>query len=102
MEVQGLFRRVINLAARARVPTDAEAARMHDLWMIAAGPLSNIFFRLDRSLPVAVRPLAVFTSRRGGWSPYTASFCYIAGITNLLPFMTRTATTPMARASCRS
>jgi Zn-dependent protease len=78
----------INLGGAVRVvPTDAKQPRVHDLWMIAAGPLSNIFFG----------SVALYLLLCGNWPyyeqtwrlvAYTASFCYIAGITNLLPFMT--------------
>jgi Zn-dependent protease len=69
------------------VPTDAKQPRVHDLWMIAAGPLSNIFFG----------SLALFFVLRVDWPfyeqtwrlvAYTASFSFIAAFTNMLPFMT--------------
>jgi Zn-dependent protease len=78
----------INLGGAVRVvPTDAKQPRVHDLWMIAAGPLSNIFFG---SVALYLLLYANWPYYEQTWRlvAYTASFCYIAGITNLLPFMT--------------
>ena len=78
----------INLGGAVRVvPTDAKQPRMHDLWMIAAGPLSNIFFG---SIALYLLLCVHWPYYEQTWRlvAYTASFCYIAGITNLLPFMT--------------
>jgi len=69
------------------VPTDAKQPRMHDLWMIAAGPLSNLLFG---SIALYLLLCVHWPYYEQTWRlvAYTASFCYIAGITNLLPFMT--------------
>jgi Zn-dependent protease len=77
-----------NLGGAVRVvPTNPKQPRAHDLWMIAAGPLSNIFFG----------SLALFFVLRFNWPfyaqtwrlvAYTASFSFIAAVTNMLPFMT--------------
>jgi Zn-dependent protease len=78
----------INLGGAVRVvPTDAKQPRVHDLWTIAAGPLSNIFFG---SIALYLLLNANWPYYEQTWRlvAYTASFCYIAGITNLLPFMT--------------
>jgi len=78
----------INLGGAVRVvPTDAKQPRAHDLWMIAAGPLSNIFFG---SVALYLLLCVHWPYYEQTWRlvAYTASFCYIAGITNLLPFMT--------------
>jgi Zn-dependent protease len=78
----------INLGGAVRVvPTDAKQPRVHDLWMIAAGPLSNIFFG-SVALYLLLSVHWPYYEQTWRLVAYTASFCYIAGITNLLPFMT--------------
>jgi membrane-associated protease RseP (regulator of RpoE activity) len=68
-------------------PSDAEQPLTRDFWVIAAGPLANLF----------CGSLALWVVLHGDWPLYqmtwrllafTASFCFIAAATNLLPFMT--------------
>ncbi len=68
-------------------PADPNQPRAHDLWVIAAGPLANLFWG----------SLALWAVTQASWPFYqqtwrlvafTASFCFIAAATNLLPFMT--------------
>ena len=78
----------INLGgAVSVVPTDAEQPRAHELWAIAAGPISNFIFG---SVALYLLLCANWPYYEQTWRlvAYTASFCFIAGITNLLPFMT--------------
>ena len=77
-----------NLGGAVRVvPTNPEQPPSQDLWMIAAGPLANIWFGLLALWAVLwLRwPLYEQTWRLVA---FTASFCFIAAITNLLPFLT--------------
>ena len=69
------------------VPTDAKQPRVHDLWMIAAGPLSNILFG---SVALYLLLCAHWPYYEQTWRlvAYTASFSFIAAVTNMLPFMT--------------
>ena len=78
----------ISLGGAVRVvPTDAKQPRMRYLWTIAAGPLSNLIFG---SIALYLLLCMHWPYYEQTWRlvAYTASFCYIAGITNLLPFMT--------------
>ena len=68
-------------------PSDADQPLTQDLWVIAAGPLANLL----------CGSLALWAVLHAGWPMYqemwrllafTASFCFIAAVTNLLPFMT--------------
>jgi len=78
----------VDLGGSVRVvPTNPAQPRVHEVWMIAAGPLANIFFGF----------LLLWAVLDAGWPFYeqawrlvafTASFCFIAAATNLLPFMT--------------
>ena len=68
-------------------PSDPDQPRARDLWIIAAGPLANLVWG----------SLALWAVTQANWPFYqqtwrlvafTASFCLIAAVTNLLPFMT--------------
>jgi hypothetical protein len=68
-------------------PSDPDQPRARDLWVIAAGPLANLVWG----------SLALWAVTQANWPFYqqtwrlvafTASFCLIAAVTNLLPFMT--------------
>jgi Zn-dependent protease len=81
---EGLF----NLGGAVRVvPTNPEQPRAQDLWMIAAGPLANIFLG---SLFLAAVLCVHWPFYDQTWRlvAFTASFSFIAAVTNLLPFMT--------------
>ncbi len=69
------------------IPTNSRQPPAHEFWTLAAGPLANviagqilIWMVLDHTLPLYAHTWKL--------AAFTASFCYIAAITNLLPFMT--------------
>jgi Zn-dependent protease len=77
-----------NLSGAVRVvPTHPEQPRAHDICMIAAGPLANIVFGLIFLFAVLHGRLPWYTQT---WKlvALTASFSFIAALTNLLPFRT--------------
>jgi Zn-dependent protease len=77
-----------NLGGAVRtIPTNPKQPRAHDLWMIAAGPLANIFTGLLFLWAVLHSGLP-FYQHTWRLVAYTASFSFIAAITNMLPFMT--------------
>jgi hypothetical protein len=68
------------------IPTNPEQPRSDDFWVSAAGPLANILFGTIL-LAAVVRADWPFYEQTWRLFAFTASFCFIAAITNMLPFL---------------